>query len=541
MKTPTRPDPRPRVMAMHPRDRMNSSSRCHSPSGAFGRGARRLGARLSGYAALLGIVTGCAAATSQPPGGTDAPAGEAAPSVAVDRTTPPVPGPTPSVDMPPVQRRALANGLEVWLIEKPGVPLVTMQLLVGAGVVAEPPAESGIALLTAAMLDEGTRSRTALELADELEFLAATLGAGAGYDASVVELSALSRTLPQALALFAEVVTQPTFPEREYERVRRERLTALIQAADQPEAVAAEQFALQLYGASHPYGRIPGGTSTALTAMTRADIEEFYRSFYRPNNSTLLVVGDVTAGELFPLLESAFSGWERADVPAAPPLAEPAPQDETRIFLVDMPGAAQSVIQIGHVAVPRNNPDYFPLLVMNHVLGGVFSSRLNLNLREDKGYTYGARTGFTARRKRGPFIATASVQTAVTKESVVEFMRELEEIRGTRPVTEEEVEFAKANLSRSEPFAMETQTQLLGRLQNLALYRLPTDYYDSFVQRIGAVTTADVNRVARQYLDPSRFAIVVVGDREAVEAGLRELPYPVELVAAEPITGPPGQ
>lgn len=479
---------------------------------------------------LFSFLGGCVTTTSGP-------LGESV-SATIDRTTPPVPGPAPEIEMPPIERRSLSNGLEVWLIEKPGVPLVTMQLLVRAGVTAEPAGRSGIALLTAGMLDEGTTSRTALELADELEFLAATLSAGAGYDASVIELSTLSRTMSPALALFAEVITEPTFPEREFERVRQERVTALIQAADQPSIVAEEEFARILFGTAHPYGRLPEGTSEALTTMTRAEVEGFYRSFYQPGNSTLLVAGDVSAAELFPQLESAFSGWTGSIVADMPVPTLPDPQNDTRIFLVDKPGAAQSVIRIGHVGISRNHPDYYPLLVLNHVLGGVFSSRLNLNLREEKGYTYGAATGFAARRGNGPFIATASVQTAVTKESVVEFMRELNEIRGDRPATDDEVAFAKANLSRSEPFAMETQTQLLGRLQNMALYGLPTDYYDTFVQRVSAVTTAEVNRVAREYLDPARSAIVVVGDRAEVEAGLRELNYPIDIVTVEAGGGP---
>lgn len=487
--------------------------------------------------AVLLLAAGCAGA-SGPSAGPDPSGGAVISEGVLNRTVPPTPGQPPDVGMPPVQRRTLANGLEVWLIEKPEVPLVTVQLVVGAGVIAEPAQQSGIALLTAAMLDEGTRTRTALEIADELDFLAASLSTSASYDAAAVSLSSLSRTLPQALSLFAEVVTQPTFPDREFERVKRERLTALIQAADQPSSLAVEQFALRVYGPSHPYGRVPEGTTTSLTAMTRGDVESFYRAHYRPNNSTLLVVGDVTAAEFFPRVEAAFAGWERANVPGTPSLPTPAPQSSARIYLVDKPGSAQSVIRLGNIAVPRNHPDYFAQLVLNQLLGGAFSSRLNLNLREDKGYTYGAASGFPARLGSGPFIATASVQTAVTKESVIEFMRELEEIRGSRPATEEEVAFAKASLVRSEPFAMETQEQLLARLQTLALFGLPTDYYDTFVQRIDAVTPAEVNRVARQYVDPERLAIIVVGDRAAIEPGLRELPYPIEVVTVEPISSP---
>jgi zinc protease len=211
----------------------------------------------------------------------------------------------------------------------------------------------------------------------------------------------------------------------------------------------------------------------------------------------------------------------------------PAPQAATRVYLVDKPGAAQSQIRIGHVGIPRVHRDYYPLLVLNTILGGQFTSRINLNLREDKGYSYGARSAFQMGRIAGPFVASAGVETAVTRESVVEFMRELEEIRGARPVTAEELDFARASIVRREPLTLETNAQIAGRIQDLILYGLPDDYFDEYNRRVAAVTLADVNRVAREYLQPDRFAIVVVGDRAVVEAALRQLPYPVEVVAVE--------
>ncbi|HEX8831975.1 MAG TPA: pitrilysin family protein, partial [Longimicrobium sp.] len=267
-----------------------------------------------------------------------------------------------------------------------------------------------------------------------------------------------------------------------------------------------------------------------LRALAPQDLRAFHQQYYRPANARLLVVGDVRTAELIPQLNAAFAGWQGSAAQPVTYPAAPQPQAGTRVYLIDKPGAAQSEVRIGHVGVARNHPDHFPLLVLNAILGGQFTSRINLNLRENKGYTYGARSGWTQRREPGAFTAQAGVQTPVTKESLVEFMRELEEIRGTRPVTDQELEFAKASLIRSEPLRSETNAQIAARLEELVLYGLPMDYYSTYNQRIQAVTRDDVQRVAQRYLSPDKFAVVVVGDRSKVEAGLRELPYPVEIV-----------
>jgi zinc protease len=451
----------------------------------------------------------------------------------LDRSAVPPSGPTPEYDFPDIQQHTLANGLRVWFVERPGVPLVTVQLLVDAGALNDPADRPGLASLTAAMLTEGTARRNSVQIADEIDFLAANLNAGAGQEIAFVTLSTLSRNLAPALDVFSDVVVNASFPESEWNRVRDQRLVSLVQMLDQPTTIATQEFARRVYGTAHPYGRPLQGTPASVRATTPAALRTFHRSFYRPNNANLIVVGDVSRAQLLPQLERAFAGWQRGDLPTTAAPAAPSPQAATRIFLIDKPGAAQSEIRIGHVGVERTHRDFFPLMVMNTILGGQFTSRINLNLREDKGYTYGARSAFQMGRIAGPFVASAGVQTAVTKESVIEFMRELEEVRGARPVTEQEVEFARTSIIRREPLTLETNAQIASRIQELILYDLPLDYFDEYNRHVAAVTVADVNRVAREYLRPDRFAIVIVGDRATIEQNVRQLPYPVEVIAIE--------
>ncbi len=396
----------------------------------------------------------------------------------------------------------------------------------------------GIASLTSSMLNEGTTSRTAEQLADELGFLATDLNAGAGQEVAFVTLSVLGRNFDAALDVFADVVANAAFPESAWPRVQGQRLASLAQSMDQPATLATQQFQQVVYGPDHPLGRPVSGTPESVRAATPEMLHAFHARYYRPDNAHLIVVGDLPAERVIPQLERVFAGWERGGPGEWTPPAAPAPLAATRVYLVDKPGAAQSQIRIGHVGVPRVHRDYFPLLVMNNILGGQFSSRLNLNLREDKGYSYGARSFFQMGRIAGPFVATGGVETRVTRESVVEFMRELEEIRGPRPATQAELDLARASIVRREPLTLETNAQIAGRIQDLILYDLPDDYFDSYNQRVAAVTQADVNRVAREYLQPGRFAIVVVGDRSVVEGPLRELPYPVDVVVVEGLATP---
>ena len=472
-------------------------------------------------AAASTATTASAAPRGAAPGAPPKPQIDSA-KLAAQKAALPKAGPTASFRLPRMQRRTLSNGLEVRLVEHHEMPVLGMQLIVRGGGAADPADHAGLASVTADLLDEGTATRDALTLSGELDAIGARLLTFAEWDANGMVLLTTTRQADRGLELFADILLRPAFPEKDFDRLRNQRLTGLRQRRDNPIAIADLVYTTVLYGSKHPYGHSMFGTEPSLRQITLKDIRAYYDSYYRPNNSTLIVVGDITMDRLVPKLEKAFAGWQKGDVPPVD-LTPPPPREKAVIYLVDKPGAAQSVLSIGHVGVERGTADYYPLLVMNAILGGQFSSRVNMNLRETKGYTYGARTGFDYRRGAGPFTASAGVQTAVTKESVFEFMKELRGIRGDMPITEAELEFAKQSLVRGFPRTFETPEQIAGRLATVALYGLPDDYFDSYVERVSAVTADDVKRVATRYLDPDRMAIVVVGDRAVVEKGLREL------------------
>jgi predicted Zn-dependent peptidase len=438
-----------------------------------------------------------------------------------NRSQPPPLGPQARLMLPEIEKHALTNGLPVWIVEAHEVPLAQVNLVIHAGSGDDPRGQYGLASLTAAMLDEGAGARSALEIADAAEFLGADLSATSSFDASAVRLNVPARRLEQALPIMADVALRPTFPEAELERLRQERLTALIQARDDPAAVIGPAFARVVYGAEHRYGTGAIGTTATLTAFTPAQVRAFHSAMYRPSNATLIVVGDVTAAAVLPLLERAFGAWQsagdarKAPVPAAPQLAA------RGITIVDVPGAEQSQIRIGWVGVARSTRDYFALEVLNTVLGGSFTSRLNQNLREEHGYTYGAGSRFDMRLAPGPFYAAAGVQTDKTAESLTEFFNELRAI-GT-PLDAEELAKAKNYLALGFPGAFETIDDLAGQLEELAIYSLPDCYFTDYTANIGAVTSAAVQQAARTYVQPDKFAIVVVGDRETIEPGIRAL------------------
>jgi predicted Zn-dependent peptidase len=443
------------------------------------------------------------------------------PGQAVDRAHPPTLPPPPALHVPAVETTTLPNGLRLAVIEMHKVPVVDVTLLIGAGTLSDPDDVPGLATFTAAMLQQGAGSRGALEIADEAAFLGASLNTGAGYDAATASLHVPKRRLGPALDLLADVILRPTFPDTEIARQRDLRRAQILQQHDQPVAMANIAFAAIVFGAAHPFGRPVNGTETSTAALNRDRVLRFYQTYYRPNTTRLLVVGDVTLSEARQMVAARFSGWARGEAPAAPAASVPAAAART-LYLVDKPGAAQSVFRIGHVGVSRATPDYFALEVLNTILGGSFTSRLNQNLRETHGYTYGANSQFAMRLLPGPFVAAASVVTAKTDSALIEFMRELRRIRDDT-VPAAELAKAKAYISLGLPAGFET-TQGAGRqFSDLLLYDLPLDYYGTYIPRINAVTAADVQRVARQYLDPDHFAIVVVGDRSKIEAGLLAL------------------
>ena len=451
-----------------------------------------------------------------------------------DRSKPPALGPAARLTLPDIQKRTLSNGLPVWVVESHEVPLVQVSLVVFAGSADDPAGEFGLASLTAAMLDEGAGTRSALEVADAAEFLGANLSTTSSFDASAVRLNVPARQLEQALPIMADVALRPTFPSAELERLRQERLTALLQARDDGAAVVGPAFARVVFGATHRYGTGATGTTATLKAFTPVQLRAFHAAMYRPGNATLIVAGDVTAGSALPLLERAFGGWTAAAPAKKTPVAA-APQLTAReVSIVDIPGSEQSQIRIGWVGVPRSTPDDFALQVLNTVLGGSFTSRLNQNLREEHGYSYGASSRFDMRLSPGPFTAGAGVQTDKTAESLQEFFKELAAI-GT-PIGEDELAKAKNYLALGFPGDFETIGDLAGRLEELAVYKLPDLYYAEYTANIRAVTAAAVQRAAATYIQPGKFAVVVVGDRQKIEPGIRALNLgPVRVLSVDEV------
>jgi zinc protease len=441
----------------------------------------------------------------------------------VDTSKLPKPGPNPAFSLPPVQRRQLSNGLEVLVVEHHELPIVNMNLVVKTGGAADPAGQGGLASLVADLLDEGTKTRTALQISDELADIGSSLGVGAGWDSTGANLTTLKRHLDRSLAIYSDVILNPSFPDRELERLRASRMAAFRQRRDDPNQIANMVYTSLIFGKEHPYGHSLAGEEQTVGAIKGADVRKFYETFYRPNNSALIVVGDTTPDEIVPKLERAFGQWEQGHVPAVDVTVAPVQRDRSTLYIVDRPGSAQSVIFAGHIGVPRSNPDYFPLLVLNTLLGGQFTSRINLNLREDKGYTYGARSSFDFRRGAGPFTAQAPVFTGVTRESVIELLGELRAVRGERPVTVAELEYAKQAIIRGFPRSFETPAQIADRLETIVTYDLPDTYFNRYIEAVERVTLDDINRVAERHLRPDRLAVVVVGDRRAIEQGLRSL------------------
>jgi predicted Zn-dependent peptidase len=441
----------------------------------------------------------------------------------VDRSLLPKEKPDPKLILPAVQRRKLSNGLDVLVVEHHELPVVSMNLVMKMGGAGDPESKAGLASLTADMLDEGTTTRSSLDISNQLSNIGASLSIGTGWDSTTASLRTLTRHMDRALDIYADVITNPSFPDKELQRIRATRLASLRQQRDNPDAIAGLVFQTALYGRNHPYGHPLSGDEASLTSFTGDDVRNFYETYFRPNNSTLIVVGDVKPDAVVAKLEKALAGWKSAHVPAVDVSAAPVQREHSMIYLVDKPGSVQSVINIGQVGVPRSSPDYFPLYVMNRILGGASSARINMNLREDKGYTYGASSAFSFRRGAGPFTAAAPVQGFSTKESVVEFMKELRGIRGEMPVTPAELDAAKQSIVRGFPRAFETPDQIANQLETIVTYDLPDTYFNSYIERVQAVTLEDINRVANRYLQPDRMAVVIVGDRKAIEQGLRSL------------------
>jgi zinc protease len=455
---------------------------------------------------------------------------------APDRSKPPELGPTPSLTLPQIQHLKLSNGLPVILMEKHEVPLVQLELVVRTGSVMESPSQLGLASLATTMMMQGAGSRDALSLSDAIDFLGTRINTYSSQHVSGVSMHTPLSKLEDALPLFADVTMHPTFPSDELERQRKERLTRLAQMHDEPTGIAGVAFSKIVFGKDHPYGQMTSGDENSIRSFKVSDLQQFHDKYFIPNNASLIVVGDVTQEKIMPLLEKALGSWKKGDDVPQPSIAT-APQIGSRtVYLIDKPGAAQSVIRIGRIGVERLNPDYYAIEVMNTILGGSFTSRLNHNLRETHGYTYGAGSGFSYPPFPGSFSARASVQTAVTDSSLIEFFKELNGI--LTPVSDEELTRAKNYLSLQYPNNFQAVGQIAGQLEGLVNYNLPDSYFNKYVKNIMSVTKDDVNRVAKKYIDPEKVAVVVVGDRSKVESGIKALNLgPIQNMTIDDVVG----
>jgi zinc protease len=456
----------------------------------------------------------------------------------IDRARLPVPQLGQRFRFPAVERCRLANGLRLWTVEHRGTPVLALLLVFPSGSASDPAGSPGLAALTADLLDEGTESRTALALHDAVARIGGLLDTEAGPDATLLTLVTLSRFLDQGLELLCEIAFRPAFADQEFERIRDLRCHRLAQMKDVPGALAERAFAAHLFG-THPYGHLPIGSERSLRALAPGDVRAFHGARYRPREAVLIAVGDASHAEIAASAARVLGGLAPPGVdghPTAPPDPPPPPPGR-RVVLVDRPGAPQSELRVGWVAVPRNTPDYHALVVLNTILGGQFVSRINLNLREDKGYTYGARTGFDFRRGAGPFAVQASVQTDATRHALGEILAELEAIQDSRRATVEELDLAQAALTRGYPRNFQTAEQVARAVCQMALYELPERYFDDFVDMVGQVDEPAVTRAARARLQTGRMLTVVVGDRaqiagELMSAGLG--PVTVEVARETP-------
>ena len=443
----------------------------------------------------------------------------------VDRTRLPRPGAAPSVRFPSIGAVRLSSGVELRTVEHPGPPVIQWLLLLCHGSAADPATQPGLAALTADLLDEGSERRSALELHRALDRIGARLGVHVGPDTTTLSLMTLTQHAADGLALLGEIATQPRFEPTDFDRVRTLRRNRLRQMRTVPSAVADRAYIEALYP-GHPYGHLGIGTDTALAGLTIDDVRQFHAGTYRLETGTLIAAGAFTHERLIQIADAALGdltgGTGRADgrervTPGAP--AEPS----ARLVVVDRPGAVQSEIRIGHVAVSRRTPHYHALHVMNMVLGGQFVSRLNRSLREEKGYTYGVRTGFDFRSAPGPFTMHGSVQADATVESVREVLDEMTALGGARPVTSSELDLARASLTKGYTRGFETSGQVARGVMQLVQHDLPADEHDQFVPRVNAVEAADVTMAAATYLRPNQAVVVVVGPAREIENGLEAL------------------
>jgi predicted Zn-dependent peptidase len=440
-------------------------------------------------------------------------------AAALDRGTPPPVGPAPALNVPAWTTSTLSNGARLVVAPKRDLPLVSVTVTFEGGANQFAPADKpGVAGFAASMLAEGTATKTAEQLAEAQQLLGVEVRARIDDERGSIGFQALRDRWVPAMELAADMMLNPTLPADALERIRARSLVSLRQAKDQPSVISSNVFARTLYGDAHPYGRVP--TEQALRAITRDDVVAFHRAYFQPARAIITVTGDVEPAQVRQALERVLAAWPAGGAPASFDYPAPPAARGRTIYLVDKPKAAQSSFNIGLVGPPRSTEDYHALLVLNRILGGHIQSRLSHNIREVKGYSYGVGSSFAFGKGPGPFRAGGEIVTAKTDSALIEFMRELRGIHGERPFTQDELAEARQALVQSLPRSFGSVGALSGSITNIYVEGLPEDYYQRFAERIEAVTIADLERVAHEYVDLDRLAIVIVGDRATIETPL---------------------
>ena len=441
----------------------------------------------------------------------------------IDRAHPPAPGPEPAASFPDYQEHVLPNGLKVFIVESHKEPTVTFRLLVKSGDASDPAGRAGIADTAAALLNRGTAKRTAIEFAEETDFIGASVEAGSGPDAVELTASGLTKDLPKLLDLFSDAALHPTFPEEELAKQKTQTLSGLAESKQRPGTLASRLRGKLVYGGDNPYGAYP--TEESISGIGRADVVKFHAQYFSPDNATLAVVGDVKPDEAMAAVAKAFDGWkvaasDTARDPSHPTFPEP-PRNVT-VNLVDRPGSVQSSIVVCRRGVARNSPDVPELGVLNAILGGGASGRLFQNLREQHGYTYGSSSGFTLNRYGGLFSASAEVRNAVTLPAVQEIFNEIKRIDAD-PVPAAELDRQRRYLAGSYLLSLESPVRTAQRVQEIDLYKLPADYYKTYASRVGKTTAEEVKSLADKYLGGDGWTVVVVGEAKEIKAQLDKL------------------
>jgi predicted Zn-dependent peptidase len=448
----------------------------------------------------------------------------------IDRSQEPKPGKLFSMELPKIERAKLKNGLNILIVEHRELPVVQLQLVIKTGAEGDPKGKAGLANLTADMLDEGTKKRSALQIADDLDFIGARVSTSANFDGSLGSLLTLKEHLSSAMDIFSDIILNSKFPQSEFDRLKSELLTDLLAQKVRPDIIATNIFNQKLFGSEHPYSQNLDGNEESVSNINIEDVKIFYDTYYSPNNASLIVVGDITKNEAIKMAEKYFGKWKKKDV-VLPIVKKPEGESEPRIYIVHKEDAPQSQIRVGNIGIERNNTDFYAVNILNQILGAS-NGRLFLNLREAKGYTYGAYAYFAMMRYPGPFLAYAGVKTDVTDSSIIEFMKEINRVRDEL-VPEDEFEMYKTAVIQRLPRVFETPAQIAGQLMAIELFNLPEDYFSTLIEKYKRITREDIRYVANKYLHPEIITIVVVGDKNAIKEKIERLGYGRVIICDE--------